>query len=379
VTSAKDDERIALFFATSGHSGVDRVVRNLLPEFDRSGRSFDLLQIRGHGPHIEEDYPNIRKIRLPAGHKSTALLPLAWYLYRHRPSAILLDNHRLNMTALRAKVMTRSPVKVCVRVGTSMSALRTEQPRRYRRESAQMRNWYRHAHALIAPSESGARDLQELSGVPRERVHAIANPVVNDRLYLEADEPVQHPWFSSASVPVITACGNLSRLKDHATLIRAFAIVRETLPCHLLILGEGDQRGDLERLARREGVADDVWMPGFASNPYRYMAKSSLFVHTSRREGLGMVIIEALALGIPVVATDCPTGPADILQQGRFGRLVEPGAAGALAEAILETLRAPLPGAFLRQAADRFRADEIARRYLDILVSTSPISSTPPD
>jgi glycosyltransferase involved in cell wall biosynthesis len=135
-----------------------------------------------------------------------------------------------------------------------------------------------------------------------------------------------------------------------------------------VILGEGGERDRIESLAESLGVADDVWLPGFVDNPYKYMRRADVFALSSEWEGFGNVVVEAMACGTPVVSTDCPSGPAEILADGEFGRLVPVGDDGALADAVAATLDDPLPDDRLRARADDFSYDTIAGEYLDVLV-----------
>jgi glycosyltransferase involved in cell wall biosynthesis len=161
----------------------------------------------------------------------------------------------------------------------------------------------------------------------------------------------------------------LNKFKDFATLIRAFARLRAVHPARLVILGEGPERRNLEQLARQLGVATEVDLPGFAANPYAFMARADVFALASRVEGLSNAIIEALACGCPVVSTDCPNGPDEVLQHGRYGRLVPVGDDAALADAISATLHAPPDPAALRQRAASFSVQRATDGYMQLLAS----------
>jgi glycosyltransferase involved in cell wall biosynthesis len=165
--------------------------------------------------------------------------------------------------------------------------------------------------------------------------------------------------------------GRLTRQKDFPTLIRAFAAVRKVRDCRLVILGEGKDRPALEALAKEMGVGGDVDLPGFVENPYAHMSRASLFVLSSAWEGSPNVLTEALALGLPAVATDCPSGPREILEDGRYGPLVPVGDADALAGAILKTLTHPPESAELKRAAGPYTVEESSRRYLEALLGRS--------
>lgn len=360
--------RCALMFATSGHSGVDRVVSNLLLEFGKTDEQYDLLTIRRHGPHPGELPANVRWVTLPCRHRNTVLLPLIRYLLRDRPARLLTASHRLNRAALLARSIVRTDMRVVIRMGMSPTANAAALgPRAGQRLLRSMRRWYPRADAVIVPSQGVGSDLLEHAGVSADRLHVIPNPLVNDSLYRAAEEPVDDPWFEPEQPPVVLAAGSLEPRKDFGTLVRAFARLRARRRARLLILGRGRQRQSLVDLAQELEVAEDVRLPGFDPNPYRWMARADVFVLCSRREGSGAVLAESLACGTPVVAADCPSGPAEILDGGRVGPLVPVGDPEALCAAIERTLDEPPPGETLREAAKPFGAQVSAHRYLAAL------------
>ncbi len=359
------ETRIALLFATSGHSGVDRVVANLLPEFARMGQAFDLLTIRGHGPVIASLPQGIRSVPLPAAHRDTVIPSLVRYLRRERPAMLLTAGHRLNRAALIARMVSGVPVRVTLRMGMSLTGLAEDLgPRRSRRLFRSMRRWYPRASGIITPSAGVGADLEARVGLAPEGIHVIPNPIVNAEFSRLASEPLADEWLQPGQPPVIMGAGSLEPRKDFATLVRAFAAVRRRREARLIILGEGRERQRLTALARELGVADAVRLPGHVDNPYAWMARAAAFALTSRREGSGAVLVEALACGTPCVATDCPSGPAETLQQGRFGPLVGMGDDAALAAALEQLLTTPPTADTLRQATEPFRASTAAQRYL---------------
>ena len=361
-------ERVALLFATSGHSGVDRVVANLLPEFARTEHAFDLLGIRGHGPWLDCLPANVRRVPLRAAHRNTTLPALVAYLRRERPQALLTASHRLNRAAVLARMLSGADVRIALRMGMSLSGLAEHLgPRASRRLFRSMRFWYPRAEAVIAPSAGVGADLQRLAGVATARLHVIPNPIVNTALHAHAAAALDHPWFAVGEPPVILGAGSLEPRKDFATLVRAFARLRGERSARLIILGEGSERARLDALARELGVAADVELPGYMSNPYAWMARARAFALTSQREGSGAVLVEALACGTPVVATDCPSGPSETLQQGRIGPLVAIGDDAGLAAALRGVLDQPPAADTLRAAAQPFSAHAAAQRYLGAL------------
>jgi len=190
-----------------------------------------------------------------------------------------------------------------------------------------IRWFYPWASKVVAVSEAARSDLLAVAGLQPDSIQVINNPVVTPRLFERAKVPLDHPWFAAGEPPVILGVGRLVTAKNFPLLLRAFALVRKEQPARLVILGDGEQRQVLE------------W---FVDNPYPYMARAGAFVLSSSFEGLPTVLIEALALGVPVVSTDCPSGPSEILQQGRWGALVPVDDERALAEGILQALRQPV-------------------------------------
>ena len=191
--------------------------------------------------------------------------------------------------------------------------------------------------------------------------------MVTPELSEQAAMPVEHPWFGDTGVPVVLSVGRLAPAKDHATLLRAFARVVSSQPARLVILGEGSERGNLLRLAEQLGISEHVDLPGFQVNPFAYMARSRLLAHSSQYEGSPNVLVQAMACGTPVVSTDCDHGPREILEGGKWGRLVPVGDAEAMAEAILETLRDPIEPEVLVSRASVYSAEASVDRYMEVL------------
>jgi len=198
-------------------------------------------------------------------------------------------------------------------------------------------------------------------------VQVIYNPVVTDQLLAKAAAPLDHPWFVPGSPAVILSAGRLTAQKDYPTLLRAFARLTAGREARLIVLGEGEARGSLEALARDLGVADQIFFASFVENPFAYMARADLFVLSSAWEGHPNVIVEAMACGTPVVSTDCPSGPAEILDNGKYGRLVPVGDADDLSAAMAATLDAPPKAESLRARARMFHANAAAGAYLAAL------------
>jgi glycosyltransferase involved in cell wall biosynthesis len=268
---------------------------------------------------------------------------------------------------MRAKRQTTAPTRFFLRPGSSISErLRARNAGLLRRWLTRrgMRRLYAQTDGVIAVSECIAEDVIQITGIDPARVHVVRNPNITPELYELAAAPLNHPWFAAGEPPVLLGIGGLRKAKDFPTLLRAFAGVLRQRRCRLMILGQGHMQKSLLGLARELGIADHVAMPGFVENPYAYLSRASLFVLSSVWEGSPNVLTEALALGTPVVATDCRCGPGEITQHGKYGALVPVGDADALGRAILKTLDAPRDAEWLKTAVQDYTMNKSAAAYI---------------
>lgn len=360
--------KIALYFATSGHSGVDRAMKHLIPELAGRGYPIDLLHVRKHGPYLDSVPANVNIIDLGTRHVYTSLPAVVRYLKKYQPAVLLSDKDRVNRTAMIARALAGGKTRMILSSGTTISIdlqNRDFLERWLQRNS--MRYIYPHADNIIVTSAGVADDMAAYTGLAREKIEVVPSPVIPATLFTATLERPDHPWFHDQGPPLILGVGELCARKDFATLLRAIVLVRQQRPCRLLVLGRGKLKDELQHLAHRLGIADAVDFAGFVDNPYAYMAHADLFAFTSQWEGLGFVIIEALAVGTPVVATDCPSGPREILQDGRVGELVPVGDSASLAAGIIRTLDKPLPKPILQQAAAQYEISHSATAYLQAM------------
>lgn len=360
--------RLAVLASFSGDGGVERMLINLLQGMAARGVAIDLLLIKARSPRLLEQLPaGIRVIRLGNPHTFVNLPALVRYLRTSRPAALLAAKHRALLLALWARRLSGIPVRVVGRIGTTVSAALARKGRwRYRIWAWTVRRFYPAADAVVAVSQGVADDIRAMGGAAA-RLRMIRNPVVTPALATLAREVPPHPWLAASGPPVIVGMGRFTEQKDFATLIRAFARLRAERDCRLLLLGRGRLQAEYEALAVRLGVAADIAFPGFADNPYSYLARARLFVLSSAWEGSPNALTEALALGVPVVSTDCPSGPRELLAGGRYGALVAVGDDAALARAMAATLDAPLPAAELQRAAADYTVEASADAYLAAL------------
>jgi glycosyltransferase involved in cell wall biosynthesis len=361
------DGPIAFFLASLRGGGAERVILNLAQGMTQRGLRVDLVLSAAKGAYLEQLPPAVRLVDLRARRLSHSILPLTEYLRRERPRVLVSSIRHANLAALWASKLARQATPVVVTVHNTLSRSTQEEGYVARRMWPRLvRTFYPWAACVVAVSRGAADDLSRTAGVPRDRVHVVYNPVITpDTLALARQSP-DHPWFAPGGPPVILGVGRLTRQKDFPSLVRAFAEVRRRRPARLIILGEGGQRPFLEALVAELGLGDDVALPGFRDNALAFMASSAVFVLSSAWEGLPTVLIEALAAGTQVVATDCPSGPREILQDGRLGALVPVGDVAAMAGAMTRALDHPA-GPLPDGALTPFTQDAAVDNYLRLI------------
>ena len=365
LPSNPEQKKIAILLASLSDGGVGKMRIRLANEFVRRGYRVDLVLGKQEGQYMEMLDPAVRVMVLGTSHALFGVPRLAWYFRKERPDVVLSQRIRVNVLALRARSLSSADIPIFVTINTTISKqLEIFQSRKGLKQLRLLKRHYPLNDGIIAVSRGAAEDAADLLGLPPERIQVIYNPTMSGHIFVRANEPVEHPWLRPDAAPVIMGIGRFEHQKDFPTLLRAFARVRTQMDCRLVILGKGHLRDELLALAAELGIEDQLYLPGFVENPYAWLSKASLFVLSSRFEGFGNALSEALGLGVPVVATDCPSGPREILGDGRYGPLVPVGDVEALAQAMLKTLREPPAGEFLRARGQAFKADAIAGQYL---------------
>ncbi len=359
--------KVVLFLPSLDGGGVERVFVQLANDFAALGVSVDLALAAAKGPYLREVDPVVRVVDLKSSGVSRSLPGLARHLRTERPDVILSGLDHANVTSVVARSLTANGTR-CIISSRSV-------PTMLKREAGIARAWpvlqlariaYRFADAVIANSEGVADDLSRYFLIPRNRIRVIYNPLSLESIERLSAEPPGHPSVTPGP-PVIMSMGRLSGLKDFPTLLRAFSLVRCHRPCRLVILGEGPDRGRLEALAGELGMQGEVLLPGFIDNPFAWLRRAAVFVSSSLSEGCPNALMQALACGTPVVSTDCVGGSREIVEGGKWGKLVAVGDATAMAEAIEATLDADRHPDVRRRAAD-FAHEKIARQYLQVLL-----------
>jgi len=286
---------------------------------------------------------------------------MANYIQQEMPNIIFPGTRQVDALTLMATHLTNSPPPV-------MPILRNAVEKRHHRTQRRHRILFASAARVVAVSDGVAASAAAEFGVPKEKITTIYNPVVSPEIDRLKTQTPDHPWLSDNGPPVILACGRFKKAKDYPTLIKAFALLSARRPCRLLILGEGELREQIEALVRELNLQENVSLPGWADNPFAFMFRASLFVLSSRNEGLPGVLIQALACGCPCVSTDCPSGPAEILQDGAIGPLVPVGDDAALADAMARVLYNPPEQRNLLARAGFFSAEKSARMYENLIL-----------
>jgi glycosyltransferase involved in cell wall biosynthesis len=340
----------------------------LANNYARLGIETLLVLAKPQMKYREELVPQVHLVNLHTIYMWRTVLPLARFLRRYRPDALLSTLSEANIVCLLARRLAQVPMRVVVREANTPSEALLRHPTLKKRFAGRLlKHIYRWADAVVAVSEGVRADLVEGMGLDERRVVRIFNPVPLRHIRQQALLPVDHSWFVPGHPPVVLGVGRLAPQKDFCTLIKAFAQVRQRKEAHLVILGEGPERPKLEALAQSLGIASEVWLPGFDPNPFRYMYRADVFVLSSRYEGFPNVLIQAMACGCPVISTDCPSGPRDILQNGKYGMLVPVGSVETMAEAILRVLegeRVVPPVDWIEQ----FDEERVAQQYLHLLL-----------
>lgn len=370
TSSSKLSLKITIFLPTLNGGGAERVMVTLANAIAYRGFHVDLVLSTAKGPYLKEVSPAVRVVDLHSGRVIKALLPLVRYLRRERPLAMLSVMRHANVVALLARKLARVPLRLVVSERGFISSEYALARGMVEHFNFFLARWfYPVADDICVVSKVAAKDLASFLCLPLDRVQTVYNPFDLDHIMQRSIQPLGHPWLLSDRVPLILAVGRLNEAKDFSVLISAFAKLRESRAARLIILGEGELRSELETQITQFGLnAEIVQLPGFVDNPYAWLARCSLFVLSSRREGLPGALIEAMACGAPVVSTNCLSGPDEILEGGRWGRLVPVGDVDALAHAMAETLDIPLaqrPKVRLRAA--NFEQERSVDAYLRIL------------
>ena len=368
MNNSKKIYNIAFLLRDLGQGGAERSSLRLANGLAKHGMKVSLFVLKRKGELLDAINPDIQVIDL----QSSFFRLLS--KIRSMEIDFLLPIYT-SMRALLAKAILKMPFKVIISQRNMFTMDRG--PIQTKIKYLRCKLLYRYADACVCISKGVADEMRTLNLISPDKIHVIYNPVVNNELLSQIDEPLDDPWFNENSDSTIIGIGRFGDQKDFATLLRAFKIVsikRDNLK--LLLLGEGKQRKMLENIVTELGISGSVHMPGYTPNPYRYMKRAALFVLTSRFEGFGNVVAEALACGCNVVSTDCKSGPSEILDNGKCGALAKVGDPEDIAEAINIMLDNPMPKEHLISRANFFSEERAVENYYSLFsaISDSKIS-----
>lgn len=367
--------RISIILPDMRPGGAERVTVNLANTLAQREFLVDMVLLTASGVLLDALSPDIRVVDLRVKRMRNLLTPLTEYLRETQPAALLACMWPITATALWAAKLARVDTRVVVAEHTTWSRAEICKSLFTRWQvKTSMYFTFPFVNGVVAVSQGAADDLASFANLDRNTITVIYNPVVGEAKPA-SPSPLQPLGWWSGSHHRVLAVGTLKAIKDYATLLNAFALLVANVDARLLILGEGECRAALEQQARELGISDKVFMPGFTSEPAYYYQQADLFVLSSTGEGLPTVMIEALAAGTPVVSTDCPSGPREILSDGQFGVLVPVGDAQALATAMATSLTSTHDIEALKTRAQDFAIDKAVDQYETMLFPHSPVKA----
>lgn len=359
--------KITFFLPDFKGGGAQNMVINMANEFAARGHETSILTINKSGPYANKVAGNVKLVSLGKDRTAQAFFALRKYLQQQKPDIVLsalfhinimLLLARLSLPGIKTKIIVTERNHFSARVKYSDRALDKIFP-------VLVFLFYRFADKVIGISQGVAEDIRKTATLPERKVTWIHNPVVSAETLKALESDIPLPWHDGA--PVIVTSGRLVPQKDYPTLLDAFALLLKRQDCRLLILGDGPLRQQLETRTKTLGIKDNVHFSGFVDNPVAPMKSARLFVGCSRWEGFCNVIVEALLCGLPVVFTDCPSGPAEILENGKYGTLVPVGDTVALAAAMEAVLQNSSDPEKQKSRALDFTVKKICDKYEEVM------------
>lgn len=362
-------KRIALFLPTLTPGGIERCMLNLAEGFIDRGIEVDLVVADRRGSFEAKVPVGTTIVDLNAGRVLKSIVPLVKSLRERKPDVLLSGHTHANLVAIWSTKLSRTNTEVAIGVHNTLS--QSYNANRGLKSTLIRHSFpftYRHADHVIAVSEGVAEDVTELTDLEHEDISVIYNPVVGREFQSAVDEPVSHPWLTDDSIQVVLGAGRLAPQKDFETLIRAFNRTEGENPdARLLIIGSGEKEEELQHLINQLELERKVELIGYVENLYAVMRAADVFVLSSRWEGFGIVLVEAMAAGTPVVSTDCPTGPDEILDDGRYGKLVPVGDVDTMTNSIREKLNTENDSKEIKNRAKDFSVPVVVDNYIQTL------------
>lgn len=359
------EEKVAIILPDLGGGGAERLHVHLANDWVARGLSVEFVLLRKQGELLSLLAPEVAVTGLGVDRIREVILPLAAHLRKSRPQVVLAAMWPLTSVVVFSWILSGRRGRLFISEHENLSLSYIGQRRV---KPVYLRNLIRFtyplANGIVAVSHGVKGDLCSLGSLPVNKVRVIHNPAATGISPLRESSAVQRTSWGAGFERHILTVGRLSPEKDHVTLIKAFAMLPKDLNAKLVILGEGLLRAELSALVAQLGLKERVSLPGFASDPYPWFRSADLFVLSSLWEGFGNVIVEALECGVPVVSTNCPSGPAEILEDGRYGKLVRVQDPVALARAIVQSLNETHDHEALMRRAQDFSVRKISDEYV---------------
>ncbi|MEC4620511.1 glycosyltransferase [Bacillus paranthracis] len=361
------NKRVAFFLSSLDGGGVERMTLNLSQELSDRGYDVDLIVCNLKGGYVKEIPSSVNVYNLDVNKGILSIFKLKKYLKSRKPEVFISAKDYLNIIAIIAKLLSRIKTNLIVSTRVNISTqLSHGFTWKLKIISSLIKYFYPYANKVVAVSEGVKADLMKLTKLNSKDINVIYNPVITKGLEEKLAEEIYHPWLESTNIPVIVTVARLHPQKDLQTLLKAMAIIKKTKEVRLIVVGDGPERNKLDNFISELKLENSVSLVGFKANPYPYLKKSSLFVLSSLYEGFGNVLVEALFAGIPIVSTDCPSGPAEILNNGEFGILVPVGNADELAKAIIKKLEQEKNIESLQARANEFTVQRALEKYISL-------------
>ena len=358
---------VAFFMHDFSGGGVEAMRMNLAAALVALGYEVSIIVVNSSGPVKTRVPTSVKVIDLQSTSFLQTVVRLRRYVLNHHPDILISSLDHNNIAALCTRIQARPKTQIVI---CQHNALSEEVSLGWRYRLVPLCYWalQSYASAVVAVSDGVANDLIETAHLRRDRIRVIFNPVIDGRFLAQVAAPPPHPWLSQTDVPVFVFVGRLTLQKDPVALVLAFSQYLKTKPAKLILIGEGELREDINRLIQNEGLAAHVFLAGYVEEPACWISRATALVLTSRYEGFGNVLVEALACGTPVIATDCRHGPREILADGKYGTLVKVGDTCGLAQAMLSNPRRRYSPEFLRSRGELFTAIQAAKAH-DVLFS----------
>ncbi len=363
--SEKSKELSILIFSLHG-GGLEKSILRLARVLSEQGIRVNLLVAKtSNAVYSVPDELNF--VDLGASKVVFILFPLMRHIMKTKPRILFSAGTPLNTIAILSRLITGYPKHLVVGERNHLSSIVKYSSRlRDKFRPLFVRFLYSFADMVLAVSKSVAEDVIEVGRLNEGKVRVVHNFFDVDQIVTQATSPTDVGWIDHPNVPILVSVGRMVPQKGYDSLLKAFCLLRKQRECRLIILGDGKERASLENLAKELHISNDVYMPGFVLNPYAYIAKASLFVHSSLWDGLPGVLIEALACGTPIIATDSPGGASEILENGKYGTLVRSQDAAKLAEAMLIKLDKENDSEKLVERARFFSSQKILQEYMSV-------------